>query len=130
LGFAVTRASCAGSDGLGGAVLDLMRQDLTGFANSMTGAAAVLPFDVNRATSLREALRNMTGNQAADTLLSLFEVEIQVVRDAKLNCDPGAGSLALPPAVEGLLSAATRLGIVSAFALCFQCNETLTPEAA
>src|SRR5258708_21384376 len=29
-----------------------------------------------------------------------------------------------------MLSAATRLGIVSAFALCFQCNERLTPEAA
>jgi len=53
LGFAVTRASCTGSDALGGPVLDLMRGDLTGFANSMTGAAAVLPFDVNRATSLR-----------------------------------------------------------------------------
>lgn len=125
----MARANCAGSDTLSGDVLALMQQDLTNTANSMMATSAVIAFDVDRVRNIRDSLPSMTGDQADNELMDLFNSSLQAIQDARLNCQQ-SGSSVVPPAMENLATVGTRLGIVSALAMCFPCNESIADDVA
>jgi len=127
LGFAIARANCAGSAILSGDVLALMQVDLTDTANSMVTPSAVIAFDVARVRNIRDSLPSMTGDDAFNALLDFANSSVVAVANAQLSCQQ-SGSSAVPPAMESMVAAGARLGIVTALALCFPCNQSITDD--